>query len=237
MDISKLGHHTTRQFDHELENIRNRVLTMGGLVEQQLALAVSAFVNNDTDIAEKVIHQGQPVNQLEVSIDEECVQVLARRQPAAFDLRLLVVVIKTVNQLERVGDQAERIAQMVIHLDDIEKSSCNYSELQHLANLVKDMLHGALDAFARMDVAAIMAITEKDTWVDREYVSIIRQLITRMMDEPRNIRRALDVLWAARALERIGDYSVNICENVIYLVLGKDVRHLSREEIAQRLRG
>lgn len=236
MDITRIGHHTSRQFDHELENIRNQVLTMGGLVEQQLALAVTAFISNDADTAEKVIRQGQPVNQLEVSIDEECVQVLARRQPAAFDLRLLIVVIKTVNQLERVGDQAERIAQMVIHLEDIDRPSCNYFELQHLANLVKDMLHGALDAFARMDVAAIMAITEKDAWVDREYVSILRQLITRMMEDPRNIRRALDVLWAARALERIGDHSVNICENVIYLVLGKDVRHLSPEEIAQRLR-
>lgn len=237
MDPNKIGHHISRQFNEELEDIRNKVLAMGGLVEQQIESAVQAFINGDSELAEQVIQNEKQVDEYEVAIDEECIQILALRQPTAFDLRLLIVVIKTINELERIGDLAERIANMAIHLDDIEKKYEGYYEVQHLGALVKDMLHDALDAFARMNVEDILSITGQDENVDREYVSIIRQLVAQMMEDPRNVKRTLNVLWTARAIERIGDHAVNICEQVIYMVKGKDVRHMSKEEIEQKMKG
>lgn len=237
MENSKIGHHISQQFNKELEDIRHKVLTMGGLVEQQIDLAVKAFMDGDMEMAELVIKQDDQVNALEIAIDQECSQIMARRQPTAFDLRLLISVIKAITELERVGDQAERIAQMAIHLADTEGKRDHYYELQHLADLVKDMLHGSLDAFARLNVDDILTITGRDEKVDREYASIIRQLITRMMEDPRNITRTLDVLWTARALERIGDHACNICEYVIYMVKGQDVRHISQEEMEKKIKG
>jgi phosphate transport system protein len=237
METSKIGHHISRQFNEELEDIRNKVLAMGGLVEQQFEFAVQAFINGDSELAEQVIRQDKQVDDYEIAIDEECVQILALRQPTAFDLRLLIVVIKTITELERIGDLSERIANMAIHLDDIEKKHEAYHEVQHLCDLVKNMLHGALDAFARMNVDDILAITGQDDNVDREYVSILRQLVAQMMEDPRNVKRTLNVLWTVRAIERIGDHAVNICEHVIYMVKGKDVRHLSPEEMERKVRG
>jgi phosphate transport system protein len=237
METSKIGHHISRQFNEELEDIRNKVLAMGGLVEQQIELAVLAFINGDTELAEKVIQQDKQVDDYEIAIDEECIQILALRQPTAFDLRLLIVVVKTITELERIGDLAERIAHMAIHLEDIEKKYEQYHEVNHLGNIVKEMLHGALDAFARMNIDDILEITRQDANVDREYVSIIRQLVAQMMEDPRNVKRTLNVLWTARAIERIGDHAVNICEYVIYMVKGKDVRHLSQEEVERKVRG
>jgi phosphate transport system protein len=237
METSKIGHHISRQFNEELEDIRNKVLAMGGLVEQQIEFAVRAFINGDTELAEQVIQQDKQVDDYEIAIDEECVQILALRQPTAFDLRLLIVVIKTITELERIGDLAERIAHMAIHLEDIEKKYEQYHEVNHLGNIVKEMLHGALDAFARLNIDDILEITRQDANVDREYVSIIRQLVAQMMEDPRNVKRTLNVLWTARSLERIGDHSVNICEYVIYMIKGKDVRHLSQEEVERKVRG
>jgi phosphate transport system protein len=236
METNKIGHHISRQFNEELEEIRNKVLAMGGLVEQQFEFAVQAFINGDIELAEQVIQQDKQVDDFEIAIDEECIQILALRQPTAFDLRLLIVVIKTITELERIGDLAERIANMAIHLDDIEKKYEAYHEVQHLCDLVKEMLHGALDAFARMNIDDILAITGQDDNVDREYVSIIRQLVAQMMEDPRNVKRTLNVLWTVRAIERIGDHAVNICEYVIYMVKGKDVRHLSPEEMERKVR-
>ncbi|MBF6648381.1 phosphate signaling complex protein PhoU [Methylobacter sp. BlB1] len=238
MDKSKIGQHISGQFNKELEDIRNNVLTMGGLVEQQIEQAVEAFMTGDIEMAELVIKQDNQVDALEMLIDQECMQILALRQPAAFDLRLLITVIKTINELERVGDMAERIAEMAMRLTDTDTNKHDqYYELQHMANLVRDMLHGALDAFARMSIEDVTTITGRDEDVDREYGSIIRQLITRMMEDPRNITRTLDVLWTARALERIGDHSVNICENIIYMVKGEDVRHMTQAELEKKIKG
>ncbi|WAK01952.1 phosphate signaling complex protein PhoU [Methylobacter sp. YRD-M1] len=238
MDKSKIGQHISGQFNKELEDIRNNVLTMGGLVEQQIEQAVEAFMTGDIEMAELVIKQDNQVDALEMLIDQECMQILALRQPAAFDLRLLITVIKTINELERVGDMAERIAEMAMRLTDTDTTKHDqYYELQHMADLVRDMLHGALDAFARMSIEEVAAITGRDEYVDREYGSIIRQLITRMMEDPRNITRTLDVLWTARALERIGDHSVNICENIIYMVKGEDVRHMTQAELEKKIKG
>lgn len=231
MDNSKIKSHISRQFNEEMEDIRNKVLTMGGLVEQQVDLATKAFMGNDMENAEKVVQQDRYVNEMEKDIDHECTEIMAKRQPAAFDLRMLIATIKIITDLERIGDEAARIAKMTMRLEGADYYQDKYYEIEHLLNLVKDMLNGALDAYARNDVEEVIAITEQDAKVDREYTSITRQLITQMMENPRNITRALDMLWAARALERIGDHSCNVCEQVIYMVKGKDVRHLSREEL------
>jgi phosphate transport system protein len=237
MDNSKIGHHISGQFNKELEDIRNKVLTMGGLVEQQLELAMQAFSSGDIEMAELVIKQDNQVDALEVAIDRECTQILALRQPAAFDLRLLLTVIKVINELEIVGDLAERISKLAIQSADTDGKIDQYYEIQHMANLVKDMLHRALDAFARMNIDDVPAITSLDDNVDREYSSIIRQLITHMMEDPRNITRTLNVLWTVRAMERIGDHACYICEHLIYMVKGEAVRHLSREELEKKVKG
>jgi phosphate transport system protein len=236
MDKINIGQHISQQFNAELEDIHNRVMAMGGLVEQQLVDAVNALVSGDSELGEKIISGDYKVNAMEVAIDEECSRVLARRQPTASDLRLIVAVIKTITDLERIGDQAERVGRMALRLADAEMNRSQFVELQHLGNHVRQMLHDALDAFARMDVEAALNVAREDIKVDKEYESIMRQLMTFMMEDPRTISRVLDVMWASRALERIGDHACNICEYVIYLVKGKDVRHTSLDKMEEEVR-
>ena len=207
---------------------------MGGLVEQQIEQAIIALTSGDIELAELVIRQDNDIDEFEMIIDAECTQIIALRQPAAFDLRLLLVVLRIINELERIGDLAERIAKVAIQLSTTNEGRTDeYHELKHMAGLVKDMLHASLDNFARMSVDGITQITGSDAAVDREYASIIRQLITQMMEDPRNITRMLDMLWTVRALERIGDHSRYICEHLIYMVKGEDVRHLSQAQLEQ----
>ena len=236
MDSNKIKQHISRQFNEEMEDIRNKVLTMGGLVEQQVNLATKAFMSYDMESAEMVVQQDQLVNGLEKNIDHECSEIMAKRQPAAFDLRMLIATIKIITDLERIGDEAARIARMTMRLEGSDYYQDKYYEIEHLLEMVKEMLNGALDAYARTDVEEVIDITAQDTKVDREYTSIARQMITQMMENPSNITRALDMLWTARALERIGDHSCNICEHVIYMVKGKDVRHVSREELEKTVK-
>jgi phosphate transport system protein len=231
MEKEGLGQHISRRFNEELETIRNNVLAMGGNVELQIEHAMRALVEGDIEIAEKVIAQDYRINAYEVDIDEECAQVLARRQPAASDLRLIVAVIKTITDLERIGDQAERIGRMAIHLAEMERPKSQYQELGNMGDRVRNMLHETLDAFARMDAEAAVKIARQDLKIDSEYDGIMRQMITHMMEDPRNVKRTLDIMWSARALERIGDHARNICEYIIYLVKGKDVRHTSLDEM------
>jgi len=238
MDKHGIGQHISHQFNVALEDIRNRVLTMGGMVEQQLADAIRALVSVDTRLAESVVKGDYKVNAQEVAIDDECVQILARRQPAASDLRLIIAVIKTITDLERIGDEAERIARMTLNLAEAggdDKRNPHYY-IEHLGEQVKRMLHEALDAFARMDAEAAVAVWRQDFKADQEYEAITRQLITYMMENPPSIPKSLDVMWSARALGRIGDRSRNICEYVIYLVHGKDVRHTSLEHMEKEVR-
>ena len=229
--------HISRRYNAELEDIRTRVLQMGGLVEQQIVDAIAALARGDANLGEAVIKNDYKVNKLDVAIDEECNHIIARRQPAASDLRLVMAVIKTITDLERIGDEAEKIARMAVRLADAERPKDGYIEVQALGNHVRQMVHDALDAFARLDTAAALRVAREDRQVDSEYDGVMRRMITFMMEDPRTISRALDVIWSARALERIGDHARNICEYVIYLVKGKDVRHTSLEQIESEILG
>lgn len=238
MDNTNIGHHISEQFNKELEDVRNHVLSMGGLVEEQIENAIKAFTRSDVELAEQVIKQDNQIDALEIALDRECTQILALRQPTAFDLRLLMTVLRTINELERVGDLAEVIAKMTLVISDVESQiHAPYYEIQHMADLVMGMLHDSLDAFARMSLEDIPAITAKDELVDREYASILRQQITYMMEDPRNIKRTLNVLWTVRSLERIGDHACNICEHLVYMIKGEDVRHLSHEDLERKVKG
>jgi phosphate transport system protein len=217
--------HISKRFDQELEDIRNQVLSMGGLVEKQVANGVKCLVDSDSELARKVIADDHHVNRMEVEIDDRCVQILARRQPAAGDLRLIVAVIKTITDLERIGDQAEKLGKIQLELERQDVSSSTFVKLEHLGELVGRILHSTLDAFARMNVDDAMAAIEMDVKVNDEYDGLMREMITHMMEDPRTIRSSLRISWCARALERIGDHAKNICEYVVFLALGKDVRH------------
>ena len=235
MDKTGIGHHISQQFNSELEEIRSLVLAMGGLVEEQIRNATRSLVEGDIPLAENVISRDVEVNKAEVNIDEECTHIIARRQPAATDLRLVIAVIKTITDLERIGDQAERVARMGTRLAEVERPKNNYHELQNMGDLVARMVHGALDAFARMDVDSALEVSKQDDHVDQEYDGLMRQCLTFMMEDPRKITQMLDIMWAARAIERIGDHAKNICEYVIYLVKGKDVRHITIEQMEDEL--
>ena len=235
MDTSDLSHHILSRYNAELEGVRAGVLQMGGMVEQQLQNGVKALYEGDSRLGEEVARLDHKVNAMEVSIDDDCSRILATRNPTASDLRLIVAVIKTITDLERIGDETEKLGNIAARLASVERPADRYREIKHLGESVIDMVHGALDAFARMDPEAALAVARKDRVADEEYDAIQRQCITFMMEDPRAIRRALDVLWVARALERIGDHAKNICEYVVYMVLGKDIRHLSVEDVERAL--
>jgi len=231
MEVENFGHHISRRFNSDLEHVRNSVMKMGGLVEEQLERALTALSRGDSELGLEVAHDDYKVNDLEVSIDEECNRILATRSPAAADLRLIVAVIKTITDLERIGDEAEKIGFLAARLAGADGAANSYRELRNLARHVTDMVHRALDAFARLDARESLEVVKADEEVDQEYEAIYRQSITFMMEDPRSITRVMDLTWAARALERIGDHAKNICEYVIYMVHGKDVRHVSLEAV------
>jgi phosphate transport system protein len=234
--MDKLGEHISHQFDEELEDIRNRVMEMGGIVEQQLSDAVKALTDKDETLAELVVTSDYKVNALEVQIDEECTQIIAKRQPAASDLRLVIAVIKTITDLERIGDEAERIGRMTLHFAESKGENKMLSGIVQLGERVNAMLKDALDTFARMDVDQAIKVARQDLKIDKQYESILRELMTYMMEDPRSIPSIINMMWSARALERIGDRARNICEYVIYLVKGKDVRHISIEQVERDAR-
>jgi phosphate transport system protein len=225
MASTNITDHISRRFNKDLEELRNSVLTMGGMVETQLSKAIAAIVSGDSELGITVAKDDYKVNNLEVNIDEECSRILATRSPAASDLRLIVAIIKTITDLERIGDEAEKIGFLASKLAVMDRPADSYRELKNLGNHVLQMVKDAMDAFARLDVEASLAVVREDEEVDAEYELIARQGITYMMEDPHNIKRVMNVMWVARALERIGDHAKNISEYVIYMVEGRDVRH------------
>jgi len=228
------GHHISQQFNSELEDIKNHMLEMGGVVEKQLADALVAITSADSGLAGEILVEEDHIDSMEIKIDEECNLILARRQPAASDLRLVLTIIKTVRDLERIGDESAKIARMAIKLSEEGDYPEGIIEFRHLGDRVARMVNLALDAFARYDADSALEIAQDDLVVDKEYGSAMRSLITYMMEDPRSISRMLNLLWALRALERIGDHAKNITEHVIYLVKGMDVRHAPLDKVADK---
>lgn len=225
-------HHISRRFNRDLAALLDQLLKMGGLVEQQLREAVQALTEADTGLAEQVRSHENKVNQLDLSLSNGCMQALALRQPAASDLRMILAINKCAMDLERIGDEADKIAKMAITLASEDKPPNGYVEVRHIHQSVSSMLHDALHAFVREDVALAVAVATRDAQVDLEYQSAIRTLITFMMEEPRTIGRVLNIIWVLRSLERIGDHACNLAEQVIYLVKGRDMRHATADEMA-----
>ena len=230
MEASKFSDHISQRFNKDIEDLRNTVLSMGGLVETQLSRAIAAIVSGDSELGLQVANDDYKVNNLEVDIDEECSRILATRAPAAGDLRLIVAIIKTITDLERIGDEAEKIGFLASKLAGMDRPADSYRELKNLGSHVSHMLRDAMNAFARLDVAEALDVVKEDELVDEEYDTITRQCITFMMEDPRSIKRVMNVTWAARSLERIGDHAKNICEYVIYMVEGRDIRHTDLDE-------
>ena len=230
-----MSEHISKQFDAELESVRSRVLQMGGLVEEQILRAVEALDSGDMERIDKVIADDHRVNALEVGLDEACSHIIARRQPAAGDLRLLIAVIKTITDLERIGDEAEKIARMAKLIHAAGRQNMPSLDIAHVADRAVAMLRQSLDAFARLDVAEAMRVVKQDSAVDDAFRAIMRQLITFMMEDPRTITRSLEILFIAKAIERIGDHAKNVSEYVIYMVKGRDVRHVSLEQMEKLL--
>jgi phosphate transport system protein len=223
--------HTSKRFDAELETVRSRVLQMGGLVETQIMAAIEALTTGNLQLADQVVADDHRVNALEVQIDEECATVIARRQPAAQDLRMIMTVVKMITDLERIGDEADKIARMTKLIYSSERLLMpRFAEIKVAAGYALDMLKKALDAFARVDVVAAAAVVKQDRLLDEQFRGILRQLITFMMEDARTISTSIEILFIAKALERIGDHAKNMSEYVVYLVKGKDVRHVTVEE-------
>lgn len=224
--------HISKQFDAELEAVRAKVLQMGSLVEQQIVDALTALLKANPELASNVIIKDDQVNMLEVQIDEDCSHIIARRQPAAGDLRMVLMMIKSITDLERIGDEAAKIARYALKSSETEhKLMPRFVEIKAMAHTAREMLHMALDAFARSDATKVIEIAQMDEEVDEQYQAAIRQLITFMLEDPRTISISLEVLFIAKAVERIGDHAKNIAENVVYMVQGKDVRHTSIEDM------
>ena len=221
-----IGEHSSKQYDQELEAIRSKVLLMGGMVETAFDEAMECFRVGESARADRVIADDQAVNQLEVQLDDACSHLIVKRQPTANDLRTVMATIKVITDLERVGDEASKIARVSKGLHSRGTPALNHYEMvRTIAIATTDMLHDALDAFARLDGKQALQLIAQDAVVDHEFKSIMRNLITFMMEDPRTISSALDTLWVAKAIERIGDHAKNIAEYVIYVVEGKDIRH------------
>ncbi len=228
--------HLSSQFDTELNGVSSRVMELGGVVEAQIHQAVYALSHFDAETADRVMQIEHQVNSMEMEIDRDLSSIIARRQPTARDLRLLIAISKTTANLERVGDEANKIARMVKSIiESGAPRSLPSSEIRIAADMASNLLRKALDAFARLDTAAALSILKEDDLIDKEFDGFVRKLVTYMMEDPRTISSSLDLLFLAKAIERIGDHSKNIAEFIIYIVKGADVRHRSMEEIESAL--
>ena len=225
--------HISKQYDQDLEAIRSRALQMGGLVESQVRAAVAGYLTGDAERIDAAIASDSKVNDLERALDDDLRTCIVRRQPAASDLRLIMAVSKTVTDLERIGDEASKIGRMAreIHANAGKGSSGRLAMINHVSEVSIGMLRRSLDAFARLDPAAAARVIAEDATIDSEFHAIVRQLITFMMEDPRTISASINVIWVAKAIERIGDHAKNIAEQTIYIVKGTDVRHTPLAEV------
>jgi phosphate transport system protein len=231
--------HLSTQFDSELSGISTRVLEMGGLAESQVAQAVFALTNFSVEVASEVLRNEVRVNTMEVEIDRALSSIIARRQPTARDLRLLIAISKTIANLERVGDEAARIARTVLRLIDTGVSGrlrLPVNDLVHESELAMAQLRKSLDAFARLDVEQAIEVLKQDDQIDQEFDGLLRKLITYMMEDPRTISSSIDLIFVAKAIERVGDHAKNLAEVIIYIVKGTDVRHNPVEAIESMVR-
>lgn len=235
MDKLNLDNHISQQFNTDLESLKSQLLEMGGVVEIQIRDAVRAIEEVDSSLAMRVIENETKVDNMEMSIDNRCTLILAKRQPAASDLRVVLAVSRAVRDLERMGDEAQKVALMAIALSEEGIGHHGYVELRHIGSGVQTMLRHSLDAFARYDIDLAVNVVKEDRLIDQEYKTALRELVTYMMEDPRSISRAMNVLWALRSLERIGDHARNLAEHIIYMVKGKDVRHSTLSEIEEQV--
>lgn len=231
LENNNFSTHISQQFNEELEKIRTQMLTMGGIVERQVSDAVEALLSGDVELAEQSRRMDQQTNDMELMIDEQCTTTIARRQPAASDLRLIVSISRAVSDLERIGDEASRICKIAIDMSDRGANQRGFQEVRHIGSLVRDMVKDILTAFARNDLELAYRVAKQDRNVDQEYRTAMRSLVTYMMEDPRAISNVLNVIWALRSLERIGDHARNLSEHLIYLVSGTDVRHQSLKQM------
>ena len=220
-----MNRHISEQYDAELDTLRNRLMEMGGTVEQQVKNACHALVTHNYDLGQDVRDEDAIVNDFEVELDDKCIQTIARRQPAAGDLRTLICIMKASTDLERVGDEACRIAKTAQAISNMAYPDNQYVELRNLGERVTKILAGALDTFARLDAERAQELIGWDARIDEGYAAIVRHMVATMQKQPAMAEHAVNVIWAARALERIGDHAKNLCEYVVYLVHGEDVRH------------
>ncbi len=237
MDPTNLGEHIHHRFDRELESLRNRVVSMGGLAERQVNDALTALTEQDTELAEYVIRTDHRVNAQEVSIDEDSTYILARRQPAAGDLRMVMAIIKTITDIERIGDEAEKIAHIAVDMATASFPGRDQlmQQVDAMGQMVLQLLRETLDNYVRMDVQAAVRTARKDDDIDQRYVSLLTELTQHIKADPQDTEDFQSLIWVARSLERIGDHSKNICEYVVYLVEGKDVRHTTIDELEQEI--
>jgi len=227
-----MGEHTYKQFDAEMEEIRSGVMAMGGLVETQLARAIASLRHPELDQIDTVAADEMAINQMQMQIDQQCSQIIAKRQPAAIDLRMILVVVKIVNELERLGDEIKKIAYKAHEMQRPERlTAVRLHEITRAAELAERNLQLALDAFARLDVNGAATVIVNDEAIDAAFLAILRQLISYMMEDPRTITPALEIVFIAKSIERIGDHAKNIAENVVHAVKGKDVRHATADQI------
>ena len=220
------SHHLSSQFDEELSALRTHVLQMGGLVETQVSAAIDAYSTADVGGIAQIVENDRRINELELAIDDDCAHVIAKRQPAASDLRMVLGVSKIVTDLERAGDEAKKIAKAMRRIDEAGQTlPQQWVSVRHLGEAALLLVRQALDAFARLDATQAHTVIAADKNIDSEFKSILRQLITHMMEDPRTITTSIEIIAIARAIERIGDHAKNVAEQVVYIVEGRDIRH------------
>ena len=234
-----MNEHSSKQFDAELDAIRANLTRMGGMVEEQVRSAMTAFAEGDHELIEIIISRDQNVDAMEIAIDDACMHIVARRQPTAIDLRMVMSVGKAVTDLERIGDEAKKIAKTTRKILErgMSESIARSLGIQQVGEQTANMLHDVLDAFVRLDTETAASVVRQDKEIDQQFRATVRQLVTYMMEDPRTISTALDIIFVAKSVERIGDHCKNIAEDVIYIAQGRDVRHIGLEALEREVKG